>query len=109
MCATTIKSAIAASPLGKSLAASLLAIALPSAWSAAAQAQPAEQIVLTSPDIQTGAPVTLFAFSGNAARSGVPNFDGARQCGLNKIVKLDDRFRESCHKRGIHLGFWAPI
>jgi hypothetical protein len=22
---------------------------------------------------------------------------------------LDDRFRESCHKRGIHLGFRAPI
>jgi hypothetical protein len=93
MRATTIKSAIAVSPTGKSrfsqyLAASLLAMALASTWSAAAQAQ--EQIVLTSPDIQNGAPVTLFAFSGNAARRGVPNFDGARQCGLNKIVKLVD-------------------
>ena len=24
-------------------------------------------------------------------------------------VYLDDRFRESCHKRGIHLSFQAPI
>src|SRR5271169_3133838 len=91
-----MKSVIAAPPLGKSrffhyLAASLLAMALASAWSAAAQAQyPGEQIVLTSPDIQTGAPVTLYAFSGTAARRGEPNFDGARQCGLNKIVKLVD-------------------
>lgn len=95
MRATTIKSAISASSPGKSrfsqyLAASLLTMALALAWSAAAQAQPAEQIVLTSPDIQTGAPLTLLAFSGNAARKGEPNFDGARQCGLNKIVKLVD-------------------
>jgi hypothetical protein len=25
------------------------------------------------------------------------------------LVKLDDRFLESCHKRGIHLSFQAPI
>jgi hypothetical protein len=25
------------------------------------------------------------------------------------ISTLDDRFRESCHKRGIHLGFQTPI
>ena len=24
-------------------------------------------------------------------------------------VELDDRFHESCHKRGIHLGFRTPI
>jgi len=34
--------------------------------------------------------VTLFAFSGNAARRGDPNINGARQCGLNKIVKQID-------------------
>jgi hypothetical protein len=95
MHATTIKSAIAASPPGKSrfshyLAASLLATALASAWSAAAEAQMADQIVLTSPDIQNGAPMTLLAFSGSAARKGDPNFDGARVCGLNKIVRQID-------------------
>jgi len=55
MRATTIKSPIAASPLGKSrfsqyMAASLLAMALASVWSATAQAQFVTQIVLTSPD-----------------------------------------------------------
>lgn len=90
-----MKSAIATTPFGKSryshyLVASLLAIGLASAWSAAAQAQLAQQIVLTSPDIQLGAPVTLMGFSGSAARRGEPNFDGARECGLNKIVKQID-------------------
>jgi hypothetical protein len=27
----------------------------------------------------------------------------------NGAIVLDDRFHESCHKRGIHLGFRAPI
>lgn len=90
-----MKTVIATPLLGKSrlshyLAASLLAMALASAWSAVAQAQIPQQIVLTSPDIQSGAPVMLFAFSGNAARRGEPNFDGVRQCGLNKIVKQID-------------------
>jgi hypothetical protein len=26
-----------------------------------------------------------------------------------KLRCLDDRFHESCHKRGIHLGFRTPI
>jgi hypothetical protein len=25
------------------------------------------------------------------------------------VLGLDDRFHESCHKRGIHLGFRTPI
>lgn len=63
-----------------------------SAWPAVARAQyfVPDQIVLTSPEIESGAPVTLLAFSGNVARRGEPNFDGARACGLNKIVKLID-------------------
>lgn len=69
------------------LAATILLV---TAWTAAAQAQTPDQIVLTSPDIQTGAPVTLLAFSGTAARRGEPDFDGARLCGLNKIVKQID-------------------
>ena len=67
-----------------------LIAAVASAWSVSAQAQQAQQIVLTSPDIQTGTSVSLLTFSGNAARAGVPNIDGARQCGLNKIVKYID-------------------
>jgi putative tryptophan/tyrosine transport system substrate-binding protein len=27
----------------------------------------------------------------------------------NRLPELDDRFHESCHKRGIHLGFRPPI
>jgi hypothetical protein len=68
--------------------ASLLAMALAPAWSAVAQAQFA--IVLTSPDIQSGAQVPLVEFSGSLARRGEPNFDGARACGSNKIVKSVD-------------------
>jgi type VI protein secretion system component Hcp len=71
-------------------AALLLPMALASAWPNTAQAQLAQQIVLTSPDIQTGTPVALLAFSGSAARRGEPNFDGARACGLNKIRKAID-------------------
>jgi branched-chain amino acid transport system substrate-binding protein len=29
--------------------------------------------------------------------------------GSKRVVTLDDRFHESCHKRGIHLGFRTPI
>jgi type VI protein secretion system component Hcp len=70
--------------------ASLLVMALASAWSAAAQAQSPIHIVLTSPDIQSGAQVALVEFSGSLARRGEPGFDGARACGLNKIVKSVD-------------------
>jgi NAD(P)-dependent dehydrogenase (short-subunit alcohol dehydrogenase family) len=27
----------------------------------------------------------------------------------DEVRSLDDRFHESCHKRGIHLGFRTPI
>jgi hypothetical protein len=70
--------------------ASLLAMALASAWSTAAQAAAILQMVLTSPDIQSGAQVTLVDFSGTLARRGEPGFDGARACGLNTIVKSVD-------------------
>jgi len=95
MHATILKSAIATSQPHKSQfshyrVAAVLAMALASAWSTAAEAQLADQIVLTSPDIQFGAPMTLLAFSSNAARRGEPNFDGARVCGLNKIVRVID-------------------
>jgi len=91
----TMKPTIAAAPSRKSLfsnyrATSALTIALVFAWSPAAHAHLVNQIVMTSPDIQLGAPMTLLAFSGNAARRGEPNFDGARACGLNKIVRAID-------------------
>lgn len=91
-----MKSVIAGSQLRNSRyarcwAAALVAVELAFTWPAAAQAQFIPfQIILTSPDIQSGAPVALLAFSGNAARRGEPNFDGPRACGLNKIVKAID-------------------
>jgi 3-octaprenyl-4-hydroxybenzoate carboxy-lyase C-terminal domain len=34
---------------------------------------------------------------------------GRRTCRRQRERRLDDRFHESCHKRGIHLGFRTPI
>jgi hypothetical protein len=33
----------------------------------------------------------------------------ATEVEINVVMGLDDRFHESCHKRGIHLGFRSPI
>jgi hypothetical protein len=54
-------------------------ILLVTAWTAAAQAQTPDQIVLTSPEIQTGAPVTLLAFSGTPPVGANPTLMG-RAC-----------------------------
>jgi hypothetical protein len=35
--------------------------------------------------------------------------DGISGAMLGVLTALDARFHESCHKRGIHLGFQAPI
>ena len=51
-----------------------------------------------------------------AAWSAAPNLqtawtnatDAARKRFVREVL-LDDRFHESCHKRGIHLCFWAPM
>jgi type VI protein secretion system component Hcp len=93
-----MKSRFTASPFCKTCfsryrAALLIATALASAWPAVVRAQfipVPNQIVLTSPEIQSGAGVALLAFSGNAARRGEPDFDGAKACGLNEIVKPID-------------------
>jgi cell filamentation protein len=49
---------------------------------------------------------TIIVVHGVMAQRAAISIDWAA---TDKAGYLDDRFHESCHKRGIHLGFRTPI